>query len=196
MGTEQWWRENRTVTQEEAQELIYGMDVWLSKMREWLGDQHHHLVSALPPQALESEERILGYLLLDVGGNEVLFAASIVRPEDFYRSANATIFAALVLVALGDTPQDFLYLTVQEKLKDLEMLHEAGGAEYLQYLTNQGCAKGQLAWYCHRVRQRAQRRRLATAAVDSLRMAHDMDMDHRAMCDSIRDAMRIALRDE
>jgi hypothetical protein len=199
MGTEQWWRENRTVTQEEAQELIYGMSSMLGQMQKWLGDQENHLVNAIPPQALESEERVLGYLLLDVDGNEVLFAASILRPEDFYRTANAAIFCAMVLVCLestDDAPHDFLFLSVQEKLRDLGLLHEAGGAEYLTYLSNQGGARGQLAWYCRRVRQRAQRRRLATAAVECLRMAHDLDMDHGAMCSGIREAMRGALRDD
>jgi replicative DNA helicase len=194
MGTEQWWRENRTVTQEEAQALIYGVSEQLAQLQKWLGDQENHLVNAIPPQSLTSEEGVLGCLLRDCGGREVLFAATIIRPEDFYRQANCDVFCACVSLAIEDAPVDIL--TIQERLQEWEMLHESGGRDYLLYLIDQDVMTSTLAWHCHRVRQRAQRRRLATAAIESLRMAHDMDMDHREMCSGIREAMRAALRDE
>ena len=50
------------------------------------------MIDRLPPQSLEAEQSVLGAILID--RDAVVEVAEFLRPQDFYRQANARIYAA------------------------------------------------------------------------------------------------------
>ena len=51
------------------------------------------MIDRLPPQSLEAEQSVLGAILID--RDAVIEVAEFLRPADFYRQANARIYAAI-----------------------------------------------------------------------------------------------------
>ena len=52
------------------------------------------MIDRLPPQSLEAEQSVLGAILID--RDAVIEVAEFLRPADFYRQANARIYAAVL----------------------------------------------------------------------------------------------------
>jgi len=63
----------------------------------------------LPPHNMEAEQSVLGSLLID--RDAVIRIASYVKPEDFYISANGTIYQAILDLYNRREPTDFLTLS-------------------------------------------------------------------------------------
>lgn len=81
----------------------------------------------LPPHNVEAEESILGSVLLD---REIVGRLSdMLRPRDFYRERNETIFQAMLDLYERQEPVD--YVTLIRELERTEKLAHAGGVTYL-----------------------------------------------------------------
>ena len=52
------------------------------------------MIDRLPPQSLEAEQSVLGAILID--RDAVIEVAEFLRPQDFYRQANARIYTAIL----------------------------------------------------------------------------------------------------
>ena len=90
------------------------------------------LPEKLPPQSIESEQSLLGCLLLDK--NAVVKVADFLEPRDFYRGIHQEIYkASLDLFDKGE-PMDLL--TLSNRLKERGQLEEIGGNSYLTELVN------------------------------------------------------------
>lgn len=90
------------------------------------------LPEKLPPQSIESEQSLLGCLLLDK--NAVIKVADFLEPRDFYRGIHQEIYkASLDLFEKGE-PMDLL--TLSNRLKERGQLEEIGGNSYLTELVN------------------------------------------------------------
>ena len=94
----------------------------------------------------------------------------VVRPEDFYKSANAKVFDTLrSLYARGD-PVDAI--TAVEELRRRDLLEDVGGHLYIHELVEQVPTPGAAANYAKIVAQHALLRRLISAAADIIDLAY------------------------
>lgn len=86
----------------------------------------------IPPQNVEAEQSVLGSLMLD---KEAVFRiVDFLAPEDFYKSANKTIYQAMLELFEKREPIDILSMT--NILKENKALDEIGGSSYLTTLVN------------------------------------------------------------
>ncbi len=86
----------------------------------------------LPPQNVEAEEALLCAIFRD---NSTLHdVLDMLTHEDFYRSANQKIFAAITAMFAKGDPVDLV--TVANHLNEKKQLEEIGGATYLAKLVD------------------------------------------------------------
>jgi replicative DNA helicase len=147
----------------------------------------------VPPQNLEAEESVLGAMMLSA--EAIADVVEVVRPDDFYRSANAKIFDALrSLYARGD-PVDAI--TAVEELRRRTMLEEVGGHLYIHELVEQVPTPGAAANYAKIVAQHALLRRLISAAADIIDLAYAAPEDPEQVADSAEQRIyEVARHDE
>ncbi|MEP7378282.1 MAG: replicative DNA helicase [Chloroflexota bacterium] len=89
-------------------------------------------IDRLPPQSIEAEQSVLGALLID--RDAVIEVADFLRPQDFYRQANAKVYEAILELYERREPVDIV--TVSEALERGEALESVGGSAYLTSLIN------------------------------------------------------------
>jgi replicative DNA helicase len=118
------------------------------------------LIDRLPPQSLEAEQSVLGAILID--RDAVVEIAEFLRPDDFYRQANGTIFAAMLELFDKREPVDIV--TVAEALERVDQLETIGGRSYLASLSNQTPTAVHAVQYGRIVERKAVLRNLIAAA--------------------------------
>lgn len=119
-------------------------------------------LNRLPPQNLDAEQSVLGGILID---NQVFFkVVDLVTPEDFYRPANAKIYAAMCELAGKNEPIDALTLTSRMKL--MEIYEEAGGAAYLAELLERVPTAINAEYHARLVADQAIKRRLVSTCTE------------------------------
>ncbi|HZP89445.1 MAG TPA: DnaB-like helicase N-terminal domain-containing protein, partial [Actinomycetota bacterium] len=122
----------------------------------------------VPPHNLEAEESVLGSMMLSP--EAIADVVEIVRPDDFYRSANGKIFDTLrQLYARGD-PVDAI--TAVEELRRRGILEEVGGHLYIHELVEQVPTPSAAASYGRIVAQHALLRRLIQAAAEIMEIGY------------------------
>lgn len=89
-------------------------------------------IGKVPPNDVEAEQAVLGSMLLDK--DAVMNAVEILKPEDFYREENKTIFSAMFSLYGRAEPVDLI--TVKDELVLLGKLDVCGGLEYLADLSD------------------------------------------------------------
>ena len=85
----------------------------------------------LPPQSVETEEAILGALMLEKNALEVI---TFLKTECFYKDAHKTIFEAILQLVKACNPVDIK--TVVHQLRKCGQLEFVGGAHYVSDLTS------------------------------------------------------------
>ncbi|MBX5443710.1 replicative DNA helicase [Sphaerobacter sp.] len=130
-------------------------------------------VERLPPHNLEAEQSVLGSLLID--RDAVIRVASFLKPDDFFRSAHATIFQAIVDLYNRREPPDFV--TVVDELERRERLEEVGGVAYITELMNAVPTAVHVEYYGRIVERTATLRRLIEAGSEIVRIGYDESLD-------------------
>ena len=118
------------------------------------------MIDRLPPQSLEAEQSVLGSILID--RDVIVEIAEFLRPEDFYRQANGTIFGAMLELFERREPVDIV--TVAEVLDRNGQLDAIGGRTYLSSLSNQTPTAVHATQYGRIVERKAILRNLIAAA--------------------------------
>jgi replicative DNA helicase len=118
------------------------------------------LIDRLPPQSTEAEESVLGAILID--RDVVVEIAEFLRPEDFYRQANAVIYRAVLELFERREPIDIV--TVSEALERADELDSIGGRAYLSSLANQTPTAVHAVQYARIIERKAVLRNLISAA--------------------------------
>ena len=85
------------------------------------------LQGRVPPQAVEIEQAVLGAMLIEHGAATI--ALQMLKMEDFYQHSHQHIFQTLSRLYERDNPLDLL--TVENELKDQNLLDAVGGPSYL-----------------------------------------------------------------
>lgn len=110
----------------------------------------------VPPHSIEAEQAVLGGLMLDNAGWELI--DGLITSGDFYRSEHRLIFHASERLIANDKPLDMV--TVGEWLEQAGDLDACGGLEYLGQLVEQTPGAANLRSYAEIVKERSVLRQL------------------------------------
>ena len=84
----------------------------------------------VPPHDLEAEQAVIGSMLTDK--DAVLDAMEVLKPQDFYREDNKSIYEAILNLYNESEPIDII--TVKAELTSMGKFESVGGLEYLAVL--------------------------------------------------------------
>lgn len=122
--------------------------------------QRSDLPEYIPPQNLEMEQAVLGSMLIEAVAIETV--QGILHIGDFYREAHQCIYEAMMNLVKRHENIDLL--TLQEQLRTAGVLEQIGGTSYLVQLMNSVSAAANVQYYAKIVAEKAELRRLDTAA--------------------------------
>lgn len=112
------------------------------------------------PHSLDAERATVGALLIDP--QAIYKVSDVVKADDFYIPAHATIFNAIAVLLEKGQPIDVV--SVSDVLKDRNELEGVGGATYLAELTNYVATASHVAHYAATVREKKVLRELLNAS--------------------------------
>jgi replicative DNA helicase len=133
----------------------------------------------MPPNAGEIEEAVLGGMLIEREAASV--ALEILKPDDFYQKKNQHIFEAIVRLYSRDNPVDIL--TVENELRDKNLLDEIGGAGYLSLLTRAVSSAANIEYHSQIIADKAIKRKLIHGLGDIIGKSFDNDSDPYELLD-------------
>ncbi len=123
-------------------------------------EQELDIQQLLPPHSIESEQSVIGGLLL--ANHYWDDVASFLTSDDFYRAEHRHIYRAMELLANEQQPIDAL--TLSEKLHNLALLDKSGGMAYLAELAQQTPSAANVIAYAKVVQEKALSRKLLITA--------------------------------
>lgn len=125
-------------------------------------NQNSGLPDRLPPQSTESEQCLLGCLMLD---KEAIWKViDFLQAQDFYKSSHQQIYQAMAELTERKTAVDIK--TVAARLKEKGFLEEIGGYSYLTELVNSVPTASNISAYAQIVQKKRILRDLITASYD------------------------------
>jgi len=125
----------------------------------------------LPPQSIETEESLLGAMLLDQGA--IIKIADIVLAEDFYRPNHQAIFEAMTRLYEKRMPLDVVTLT--DELERTKQLKEVGGASIIAQLTSKVPSAAHVVHYAQIIKEKGLLRRLISTATTITELGYQED---------------------
>jgi replicative DNA helicase len=149
-------------------------------------------IDRLPPHSPEAEQGVLGCALLSPNdcmgeciekfkGNE----------EVFYDLRHQTIFKALA--EMYDARQAIDVITLQQRLKDSQLLEQVGGITYLSMLPDTVPSAANLTYYLEIVREKYLLRRMIHVCTDVVSRVYDHEGEIDALMDEVeRDVLQIS----
>ena len=87
-------------------------------------------IGKVPPHDIDAEQAVIGSMLTDK--DAVIDAIEILKPDDFYRQDNKTIYEAAINLYNRAEPIDII--TVKSELTSIGKLEAVGGLEYIAML--------------------------------------------------------------
>ncbi len=149
-------------------------------------------VDRLPPHSPEAEQGVLGCILLSP--NECLgecIEKLKAEPEVFYDLRHQTIYSALV--DMYDRREAIDLITLQQRLKDKQLLEEVGGILYLSSLQDIVPSAANLSYYLGIVQEKFLLRKMIQTCTEVVGRVHDYEGDVEALLDEVeRDILRIS----
>jgi len=122
----------------------------------------------IPPHNLDAEDSVLGAMM--ISSDAIADVIELVKPDEFYRRANGTIFQALLSMYARGEPVDAV--TAVEELKRRSELQEVGGPLRIQELVELVPSPASAGHYARIVAENALLRRLISAAADVMEIAY------------------------
>jgi replicative DNA helicase len=138
------------------------------------------LETVLPPHSIESEQSVIGGLLLDNSSWERI--SDIVGEADFYRDDHRRIFRHIRQLIEAGKPADVV--TVFATIEVSHEVEQTGGMGYLGEIANATPSAANISGYAEAVRDRAVRRKLIAAANSIAGRAYGRGSDLQALLDS------------
>lgn len=132
-----------------------------------------HEGGRVPPQAVEVEEAVLGAMLIE--REAATIALQLLRPEDFYKPANKHIFETLFELYERDNPLDLL--TVENELRDKDLLDVVGGTGYLADLTRSVSSAANIDYHAQIITEKSIKRNLILHCNEIIKTAYDTTSD-------------------
>lgn len=149
-------------------------------------------VDRLPPHSAEAEQGVLGCILLSpndcMGECIEKFNAG---EEVFYDLRHQTIFKALS--SMYDSREAIDLITLQQRLKDGQLLEQVGGIAYLAALADSVPSAANLTYYLEIVREKYLLRRMIQVCTEVVGRVYDYEGQVDALMDEVeRDILRIS----
>src|SRR5271169_3110347 len=150
-------------------------------------------IDRLPPHSPEAEMGVLGCALLSP--NECL-GECIEKLKDngaefFYDLRHQTIYE--MLAEMFNTRQAIDVITVQQKLKDKQLLEQIGGIAYLSQLQDSVPSAANLSYYLEIVREKFLLRKMIQTCTGVVGRVYDYEGEVDALLDEVeRDVLRIS----
>jgi len=149
-------------------------------------------VDRLPPHSPEAELGVLGCVLLspnDCMGQCIEKLKS--GQEVFYDLRHQTIFTALA--EMYDKQEAIDVITLQQKLKDKQLLEQVGGITYLASLPDAVPSAANLSYYLDIVQEKFLLRKMIQTCTDVVGRVYDYEGEVDALMDEVeRDVLRIS----
>jgi replicative DNA helicase len=151
------------------------------------------IIDRLPPHSPEAEQGVLGCALLSP--NECL-GECIEKLKDngqevFYDLRHQTIYETLATMFNARDAIDVI--TVQQRLKDRQILDQVGGIAYLSQLQDSVPSAANLSYYLDIVREKFLLRKMIQTCTEVVGRVYDYEGDVDALMDEVeRDVLRIS----
>jgi len=150
------------------------------------------IVDRLPPHSPEAEQGVLGCVLLSP--NECL-GECMEKLRDgrevFYDLRHQTIFETLV--AMYDAREAIDVITLQQRLKDKQLLEQVGGIAYLSQLQDAVPSAANLSYYLDIVREKFVLRKMIQTCTNVVGRVYDYEGEVDALMDEVeRDVLRVS----
>ena len=149
-------------------------------------------VDRLPPHSPEAEQGVLGCVLLDP--NECM-GQSIEKlkggADTFYDLRHQTIFSALAEMYDGREAIDVI--TLQQRLKDKQLLEQVGGIAYLAGLPDTVPSAANLTYYLDIVQEKFVLRKMIQTCTDVVARVYEFEGEVDSLMDEVeRDILKIS----
>src|SRR5580765_1706438 len=149
-------------------------------------------VDRLPPNSPEAEQGVLGCVLLSpndcMGECIEKFKAGA---DAFYDLRHQTIFSTLA--EMYDSREAIDVITLQQRLKNKQLLEEVGGIAYLSALPDTVPSAANLSYYLDIVLEKYLLRKMIHTCTDVVGRVYDYEGDVDALMDEVeRDILRIS----
>ncbi len=149
-------------------------------------------VDRLPPHSLEAEQGVLGCILLSP--NESLGDCVEKLKDDgkeaFYDLRHQTIYETLAEMFNARDPIDLI--TVQQNLKDRQLLEQVGGLAYLAQLQDAVPSAANLGYYLEIVREKYLLRRMIQTCSGVVAKIYDFEGEVDALLDEVeKEVLRV-----
>lgn len=127
----------------------------------------------IPPQAVEVEEAVLGAMLIEHGAATI--ALQMLKPQDFYKPAHRHIFETIANLYERNNPLDLL--TVENELRDNNLLDQIGGPSYLSDLTRSVSSAANIDYHAQIITEKAIKRNLILSCTEVIKESYDSTTD-------------------
>src|SRR5579871_2419362 len=149
-------------------------------------------VDRLPPHAPDSEKGVLGCILLSPNDcmGECIEGLKM-GAEAFYDLRHQTIFSALA--EMYDARSAIDLITLQQRLKDKQLLEQVGGLAYLSTLPDAVPSAANLSYYLEIVKEKYFLRKMIHTCTDVVGKVYDYEGEVDALMDEVeRDILKIS----
>jgi len=126
-------------------------------------------IGRIPPHSVESEQSILGSILLDK--EAIITVTETIKPEDFYKEAHKIIYECMMKLNNKNEPIDLITLT--EELKKQGHLEDIGGISYITSLSTIVPTTSNVKYYADIVKEKSVLRKLIKVSNDILNLGYD-----------------------
>ena len=134
----------------------------------------------IPPNDVEAEQAVIGSMLTD--REAVSSAVEVLKPEDFYREDNRTIYTAIMNLYNRSEPIDII--TLKSELSGMGKLDAVGGLEYIAELPEKVPTTSNVEQYIKIVEEKSILRNLIKTANDIINLGYDPTQEVEAIIDN------------
>ena len=145
----------------------------------------------LPPHSPEAEQGVLGCVLLSPNEcmGECIQKLKDDGREAFYDLRHQTIYEALA--AMSDAREAIDVITLQQRLKDKQLLEQVGGIAYLSQLQDAVPSAANLSYYLDIVREKYLLRKMIQTCTAVVGRVYDYEGEVDALLDEVeRDVLQ------
>ena len=126
-------------------------------------------IGKIPPNDIEAEQAVLGSMLTDK--DAVIAGIEVLKPDDFYREDNKTIYTAILSLYNRAEPIDII--TLKSELTSMGKFDSIGGLEYLAELPEKVPTTANVDKYIKIVEEKAILRNLIKTANEIITLGYD-----------------------
>lgn len=136
-------------------------------------------ISRIPPHSVESEQSILGSIILDK--DAIITVAEIINSSDFYKEAHKIIYESMLKLNSNNEPIDLI--TLIEELRKEGHLDSIGGISYLTSLSTIVPTTSNVKYYANIVKEKSVKRKLIKASNEIINLGYDASADVQEILD-------------